>query len=73
MWGLGKKRSRLGKFIDSKGITQGDLAKRSGLGRNTISRACDGDGDIYATPSTQVKIVGALRRMGYDVRAEDFW
>ncbi|WP_274362771.1 helix-turn-helix domain-containing protein [Paenibacillus thermotolerans] len=72
-FGVGKKRTALGRFIDKHGITQGQLAKISGKNRDTISDLCDGNKDVQANESTQMKIVGALRRMGHDVSPEDFW
>ena len=36
MWGLGKKRTKLGKFLDKHNIEQEWLVRKSGLGRNTI-------------------------------------
>ena len=34
--GLGKKRTKLGKFLDKHNIEQEWLVRKSGLGRNTI-------------------------------------
>lgn len=71
--GLGKKRTKLGKFIDNKGISQGALAKATGKNRDTISDLCDGNKNIGANEETQIKIVGALRRLGHNVGPGDFW
>lgn len=71
--GLGKNRTRLGEYIDRHKITQSDLATASGKSRHTITDLCDGGKSIQANEDTQIRIVGALRRMGYDVRPEDFW
>jgi putative transcriptional regulator len=71
--GLGKSRTKLGRFIDKKKVTQGDLATASGKSRNTISDLCDGSKGIDPNGETQYKIVGALRRMGHDVSISDFW
>jgi putative transcriptional regulator len=73
MFGLGKNRTRLGKFIDKHKISQGELAKGSGKSRNTISDLCDGNENVQANEETQFKIVGALRRMGHNVSVSDFW
>lgn len=73
MFGLGKPRTKLGRFIDQKGISQGELAAACGKSRNTISELCDGSKDIQPNEGTQISIVGALRRMGYGVSPEDFW
>jgi predicted transcriptional regulator len=71
--GLGRNRTKLGKFIDNRGISQGELAKSADKSRNTIADLCDGDKQISANEDTQIKIISALRRRGYDVRPEDFW
>jgi DNA-binding XRE family transcriptional regulator len=71
--GLGKSRTKLGKFIDRMKISQGDLAKASGKSRNTISDLCDSSKRVDPNGETQYKIVGALRRMGHDVSISDFW
>ncbi|RDU34706.1 transcriptional regulator [Neobacillus piezotolerans] len=71
MFGLGKKRSKFGRFLDSNGIIQEELSKASGVNRNTISRAAKDTGD----PSVKnaAKIIRALKKAGYNVDYEDFW
>lgn len=71
--GIGKSRTKLGKFIDNRGISQGELSKASGKNRDTISDLCDGNKQSQPNEETQIKIVGALRRLGHDVRPGDFW
>lgn len=74
LFGLGKPRTALGKFIDAQSnINQEKLAKACKMSRDGISRLCDGNKNIRPTADTQIKIVGALRRMGCDVTREDFW
>lgn len=73
VFGLGKSRSRLGKFIDQRGITQDQLSKMSKTSRNTISALCHGGKSSGPYEATQIKIISALRKAGYDVRPEDFW
>jgi transcriptional regulator with XRE-family HTH domain len=72
MWGIGKRRSKVGKFIDQHGYTQEDLCKAAGIGRNTASRVCS---DPEYTPSTKViqRILKALRKLDSDVRVDDFF
>jgi putative transcriptional regulator len=72
LFGLGKPRSRLGKWID-RHMTQEDFIGITGLSRTQVSRLCDGRSDIRPHASTQINIVGALRRKGYNVVREDFW
>jgi predicted transcriptional regulator len=73
VFGLGKPRSKLGKFMDDNRITQEDLANASGVSRPTITRLCAGDA-FGVQSRTANKIIKALRdltgkRVGYD----DFW
>lgn len=72
MNGLGKPRTRLGKFIDARGIKQEWLIKKSGVGRNTITWAC-GDKDYIPSGRTMQKIIKALRQIDNAVRADQFW
>jgi len=71
-WGLGKKRSRLGKWLDRNGKSQKWLEKEAGLAEDTISRLTK---DEHASPNlkTMKKILDALRREGHKVNQDDFW
>ncbi|CAM4108575.1 helix-turn-helix transcriptional regulator [Mesobacillus thioparans] len=71
MFGLGKKRSKFGKFLDSNSIIQEELSKASGVNRNTISRVAASD----AQPSMRnaARIIKALKKYGYNVDYDDFW
>lgn len=75
MFGLGKKRSKLGKWIDKKGIKQEDLYKKSSVSKPTITRYCNEElhtGDINR--STAMKILKALKLLtGEEKKIEDFW
>ena len=71
MFGLGKPRTELGRFIDRANISQGELVESSGVSKNEISRLCSSD--VTPRSLTMIKIIGALRRLGHDVTMEDFW
>jgi predicted transcriptional regulator len=73
MFGLGKRRSKLGKWLDERGISQQWLAKKSGVGRTTISNLSKGDGEHTPNASTIKKILKALRDIDSRVKADDFW
>ncbi|MFK4167692.1 helix-turn-helix domain-containing protein [Paenibacillus lautus] len=74
MYGLGKKRSKLGAFLDREGITQEWLVKASGLSRDAVSRLCDGNKDPEKLQvRSKSKVISALRKNGYDVISDDFW
>jgi predicted transcriptional regulator len=72
IYGLGKKRSRLGKFLDRSGITQEWLVRSSGLGRNTIADLAN-VGGREPNARTMQKILNALRTVDPNVKADDFW
>jgi len=73
MFGLGKKRSKFGEYLDRRNITQLWLSNESKVNRNTISELCDGSKKLEPNEKTITRIVSALRKHGHDVRAEDFW
>lgn len=73
MFGLGKKRSKLGKWLDERGISQTWLAKESGVNRNTINELAAGDSDRAPTARTMAKILKALREVDPRVKIDDFW
>ncbi|RDW15944.1 helix-turn-helix transcriptional regulator [Oceanobacillus chungangensis] len=72
MFGVGKKRSNLGKWLDRNGYSQEDLVNASGVSRNTISKACT---DPDYEPSTKVmkKILKAVRKIDPNISMDDFW
>lgn len=72
MFGLGKQRSKFGKFLDENRIMQEEIAKDSGVNRNTISRLTKSN-DNRPSMKNGSKIIKMLRREGYKVDYEDFW
>lgn len=72
MFGLGKRRSKFGKFLDRNGIIQEELSKASGVNRNSISRIAQNDSKAPSLKSA-TKLVKALKKEGYDVDYDDFW
>lgn len=71
-FGTGKKRSKVGKFIDREGYTQEELKEASGVSRNTISRICN---DPNYVPSSNVlkKVMTAIRQIKPGAKADDFF
>ena len=67
-----KTRSKIGKFLDKRGISQEWLVKHSGVSRNTISRLCS-DKDYDPTISTVRKLMRALRKIDRSVTIDDFF
>nr|WP_188498217.1 helix-turn-helix transcriptional regulator [Pullulanibacillus pueri] len=72
LFGLNKKRSKLGKWIDRNGFTQEDLIEESKVSRNTISKACS-DPDYVPTGTTMKKILKAVRKVDPSAKSTDFW
>ncbi|NRD81127.1 helix-turn-helix transcriptional regulator [Bacillus sp. BRMEA1] len=71
-FGLGKKRTKLGKWLDQRGIAQSWLKEKTGLNKNTIGDLVN-DSDRSPTQSTMKKILKALREIDPNVKSDDFW
>ncbi|HJV46724.1 MAG TPA: helix-turn-helix transcriptional regulator [Bacillota bacterium] len=72
-FGLGKKRSKLGKWLDQHGVTQTEFSKLSGVSRPTVTRLCSED-DYSPNMSTAKKIIKAIKDLtGSKVDYDDFW
>jgi hypothetical protein len=69
---LGKRRSKFGKWIDAKGISQEDIRRQTKLGNGTLTSLCN-DKDYVPRISTWVKVQRALKSMGYDVDRDKFF
>lgn len=72
MYGLGKQRSKLGKWLDSRGIKQEWLMQKSGVSKGTVVKICNED-DYIPNGVTMKKITQALRSIDGSVKAEQFW
>jgi predicted transcriptional regulator len=72
LFGLGKPRSRFGKFLDRKGIEQKEVAEKAKVSEMTITRLCN-EKDHNPRISTWVKVQRALKSMGYEVDRDDFF
>jgi putative transcriptional regulator len=73
VFGLGKPRSKIGKFLDKNDISQQDLVNESKVNKTTISRVCQGDA-FQPSMKNASKIIKALRKLsGQNVDYDDFW
>jgi predicted transcriptional regulator len=72
MWGIGKPRSKLGKWLDLKGLEQQDLAKASKVSPNTITKACT-DEDYIPRQDVMKKLLKAIRQIDSGAKMSDFW
>jgi putative transcriptional regulator len=70
-FGIGKDRSKLGRYIDQHGISQKELEK-TGISRATISRLCSSD-EHQPNLSTAKKIVNFLKKIDDRVDYNDFF
>lgn len=71
-YGLNKPRSKLGKWIDRRGIKQEWLIKESGVNKRTVSDVCNEE-DYMPSGKTMQKIIKALRVVDPSVKASQFW
>ncbi|NGY85481.1 transcriptional regulator (plasmid) [Priestia aryabhattai] len=72
MLGLGKKRTRFGRWLDKQeDINQLELENATKLSRPTISRLCN-DKNYIPKYSTIYRINVGLRKLKKDVKVEDF-
>lgn len=68
-----KKRTPYGKLLDEHGIKQEDIARASGLSRNTVSYACS-DPDFKPTRGTLNLLLMALKELTGETKTKrDFW
>jgi hypothetical protein len=75
MFGLGKRRSPFGKFVDRNLGYGGQERVRevSRVHRDTISKVCS-DGDYRPTGKTMSALLNAVRKItGKSVKSDDFW
>lgn len=72
MFGIGKSRTKLGKWLDKYGISQEWLATKTKIGRNTISKVCS-DKDYQPRVGTIKKILKAIREVDPNAKADDFF
>lgn len=67
-----KPRSKIGKFLDKRGISQEWLVEKSGVSRNTISQLCMDD-NYDPKLSTVRQVLRALRKIDRNIKIDDFF
>ncbi|MFC0562243.1 helix-turn-helix transcriptional regulator [Halalkalibacter alkalisediminis] len=72
MFGLGKKRSKFGKYLDNHSITQEEIAKESGVSKSTISRLCQPE-EFEPSMKNAKKIIKVLKKYDKNVYYDKFW
>lgn len=73
VFGLGKKRSKLGKWLDDRGISQQWLSKDSKVSRSTVSELCKYEPEHEPTQGTIKKLMNSLRKVDPSAKVDDFF
>lgn len=74
MFGLfgGKPRTKVGRWLDDRGISQEWLVGKTKISRNTISKIAS-DKTYSPTLATVKKIMKVIRSVDPNARSEDFF
>ncbi|MGX1402367.1 DNA-binding XRE family transcriptional regulator [Bradyrhizobium japonicum] len=74
MFGLfgGKPRTRIGKWLDTRGISQEWLVRKTKISRTTISKIAS-DKDYLPTLPTIKKIMKTIREVDPTAKTDDFF
>lgn len=73
MYGLGKGRSKLGRFVDKNGISHGELVKKSGVSKDTVTKACNEEDCVLREISKSALVVAINEITGKKKSINDFW
>ncbi|MDC7783879.1 helix-turn-helix domain-containing protein [Priestia megaterium] len=71
-FGLGKNRSKFGKWLDQHGIPQKVIAERSNVSKSTISNMCS-DPKYMPSLKTASKVIKEVKKLDKSIKYEDFW
>jgi DNA-binding XRE family transcriptional regulator len=72
MFGIGKRRSRVGKFLDKHRYTQEEMSEKAKINRNTTSKLCN-EPDYVPGPTVLKKVMKFLRRIDPNAKTDDFF
>lgn len=74
MFGLfgGKPRTKVGKWLDQRGISQEWLSQKTKISRNTISKIAS-DKDYSPKLPTVKKIMKAIKEVDPNAKSSDFF
>ncbi|AKO92723.1 XRE family transcriptional regulator [Priestia filamentosa] len=72
MWGIGKPKSKLGKWMDKRGLAQKDLAREAKVSENTITKACTNK-EYIPRQDVMKKLLKAIRKVDPNAKMSDFW
>ncbi|MEC0239433.1 transcriptional regulator [Paenibacillus dokdonensis] len=71
--GLGKGRSRYGRFMDKHGIKQDAVCKETGYNKDTVSKAYNENNPIMRGITKDGLVFAAKNLTGKNVTLKDFW
>jgi len=72
MFGLGKPRSKVGEWLDSKGKSQKWLTLNAKISEDTATRVCS-DPHYIPGNSTKKKVLSVIREIDPEKQHDDFW
>jgi len=67
-----KPKSKFGKFVDRKGLTQKEIAEMGKLGKNTVTKLCT-DPNYRPRGDTFKKIIRVLKKIDPNAKVDDFF
>lgn len=70
--GMGRRRSRFGKWLDENGVSQSEISRRSGVSTRTVNALATGDVQ-KPTRLNGRKLMKAVREIDSDADICDFW
>jgi len=71
-WWKTPKRSKFGKWLDSKGVTQIDFADKSKVSRRTVWKLYN-EKDYIPSSSTLKKVMKTIRTIDKSKKTDDFF
>jgi len=71
-WWKNPKRSKFGKWLDKKGITQAEFSEPSKVSRATISTMCN-EKNYYPSPKVLKKVMDQVKKIDRSKGPDDFF
>lgn len=73
IFGIGKKRTPLGQFIDRLRILQKEVEQETKVSNPIVTKACN-DPDYRPSPNVQKKFLDFVRKRGWkNAKTDDLW
>jgi DNA-binding Xre family transcriptional regulator len=71
MDGIGKPRSKFGRWLDERGISQKWVSEQSGLNKNTVSKLASND--ELPNGKTMKVVISTLKKIDPNIEVSDIW